>query len=201
MKSNRLRPTSGSRLCAQNSRILGSSALILRGGEHPRQQLAMHVVDRWVLEKNHRARRDFDVGLDQLDDRAACRAERLVVDQCLGNVVEAAQRVEVELLVVIERCFFAQTGERRVRIGIDLDVVGNEIRFSYGILRGGALSADRHGVPLAGPVLRKTTGCNLSHNCGIATKSVNGRLVSGNQSSPRRRTIFSFAGGGLESAA
>ena len=31
MKSNRSVPTSGSRLCVQNSRILGSSALILRG--------------------------------------------------------------------------------------------------------------------------------------------------------------------------
>ena len=47
-------------------------------------------------------------GLDQFDDRAAGRAERLVVDERLVDVGEAAQRVEVVLLVVVQRRLFAQ---------------------------------------------------------------------------------------------
>ena len=43
--------------------------------------------------------RDVDVGLDQFDDRAASRAECLVIDERLVHIGEAAERVEVVLLL------------------------------------------------------------------------------------------------------
>ena len=90
----------------------------LARGEHPGQQLAVDVVDRWILEDEH-ARRDLDIGLDELDDRALGRAERLVVDQRLVDVGEAAQRVEVVLLVVVQRCFVAEPRGNRIGVGVD----------------------------------------------------------------------------------
>ena len=59
---------------------LGFEVADLARREHASQQFAVHVVDRRVLEDDH-AGRNVDVGLDQLDDRAAGRAERLVVDE------------------------------------------------------------------------------------------------------------------------
>ena len=155
--------------------------------EHPGQQLAVDVVDRRILE-NDRARRDLDVGLDQLDDRAARRAEGFVVHERLVHVGEAAQRVEVVLLVVVQRRFLAEPPEHRVRIGVEFDVV----RVEVDILNGRVFSTDRHVSPLAGPGSRKTNGCYLSHNSGIGQRAgVNKRLIFGNLYSPLRRICFS----------
>ncbi len=48
--------------------------------EHARHQPAVHRVDRWVLEQDH-TRREFDVGLDDVEDVAARVGERLPVDE------------------------------------------------------------------------------------------------------------------------
>ena len=47
----------------------------------------------------------------------------LAVDQPALDVVVAAERVEVVLLVVVERRLLAQPAEHRVRVGVDVDVV------------------------------------------------------------------------------
>ena len=86
----------------------------LARGEHPRQQVAVDVVDRRILE-NQCARRYFHTGLDDLEERAATRDERLVVDDGLVDVIEAAQCVEVVLLVVVQRCLLPEPGEHRIR--------------------------------------------------------------------------------------
>ena len=140
-KSNRPAPTSGSRLCAQYSRILGSSALILRGVNIRASSL------RWMSwiggsSKITVARRNVDVGLDQFHDRAARRAEGFVVHQRLVHVGEPAERVEVVLLVVVQRLLFAEPTEHRVRIGVEFYVV----RVEVDILHSRVLSTDRHGV-------------------------------------------------------
>ena len=67
--------------------------------------------------------RDLDVGPDDLEDRALARPVRVPVDERALDVVEAAQREEVVLLVVVERRFLAQPAPERVRIGVDVDVV------------------------------------------------------------------------------
>ena len=73
-------PTSGSSDWAQNSRIMRLKRGDFAWGEHPRQQLAVHVMDRRIFEDEH-ARRDVEIGLDQLQDDAPGGTERAVVDQ------------------------------------------------------------------------------------------------------------------------
>ena len=90
--------------------------------EHAGQQLAVHVVERRVLEDDH-AGRDVDVGLDQLDDGATGRTERLVVDDRVVDIGEPAERIEVVLLVVVQRRLFTDCPERLIGVGIDLHVV------------------------------------------------------------------------------
>src|SRR5258707_589415 len=55
---------------------------------------------------------------------SSCRAVGLPLQRGREDVGEATQRVEVVLLVVIERRFVAQAPPYRVRIGVDPDVVG-----------------------------------------------------------------------------
>src|SRR5437667_70072 len=62
---------------------------------------------RRVLEQDD-AGRHLDVRPDQFEDRPSSRPVRLPVDQCGLDVGEAAQGVEVVLLVVIERRLVAQ---------------------------------------------------------------------------------------------
>src|SRR5208283_4137405 len=125
-KSKPLAPISGSKLRAQNSRILGSSSLILRGVNIRDSNL------RWMSwiggsSKNDRPGRDVDIGLDDFQDRAPGRAEGLVIDKRVIDVTEPAQDVEVVLLVVVQRRFLAQPPKHRVGVGVQLDVVGVEI--------------------------------------------------------------------------
>ena len=107
MRSNSPAPTSGSRLRAQNSRIFGSSADSARGREHARQEARCDGVRRRVLE-DQRARRQLDVRLDQLEDAALARRCSACVDEAALAVRVAGDRVEVVLLVVVERRFVAQ---------------------------------------------------------------------------------------------
>ncbi len=65
----------------------------------------------------------LDVGLDQLEDPAPSGDERVAVDRRALDVLVAAERVEVVRLVVVERRLLAEPAKRRVRIGVDADVV------------------------------------------------------------------------------
>ena len=123
MKSKPPAPTSGSRRAGAELAHLRLDGVHLLGREHPRQQAAVDVVDRAGPRRGSMPGRDLDVGLDQLEDRALARPVRLPVDERPLDVVEAAQRVEVVLLVVVERRLVAQPLPDRVRIGVDLEVV------------------------------------------------------------------------------
>ena len=81
---------------------LGLEVVDVPGGEHPGQQAAVDVVRRGVLEDD-RARRQHDVGLDDLEQGALARDVGLPVLRAGVDVVEAAQGVEVVALVVVER--------------------------------------------------------------------------------------------------
>ena len=122
MKSKPSVPTSGSRLSrAERAHLrfqLGDAAR----REHARQQRTVHVVRRRVLEQDA-AGRDLDALLDQLEHRAATGAVGAPVDRAALDVVEAAHREEVVLLVVVERCLVAQPPPDRIRIRVDLEVV------------------------------------------------------------------------------
>ena len=61
--------------------------------------------------------------VDDLEHGAACRAVRLPVERRGHDVGEAAQRVEVVLLVVIERRLVPEPAPHGVRAGVDLGVV------------------------------------------------------------------------------
>ena len=63
------------------------------------------------------------VGVDHLEDGAARRAVRLPVERRGHDVGEAAQRVEVVLLVVIERRLVPQPAPDLVGRGVDGGVV------------------------------------------------------------------------------
>ena len=115
MRSNSFSPTSGSRLRAQNSRIFGSSAETRRGVNTRESRLRCDVVRGRIFE-DECSRRELDVRLDQLEDAAASRDESLRVDEALLAVLVAAHRVEVVLLVVVERRLVAQPLVERVRV-------------------------------------------------------------------------------------
>src|SRR5262249_40991078 len=76
---------------------------------------AVHGVRGRVLE-DEVARRHLDVRLDELEDAAAARDEPLGVDESALAVVVAAHRVEVVVLVVVERRLVAQPLVQRVRV-------------------------------------------------------------------------------------
>ena len=71
------------------------------------------------------------------------------------DVLVAAHRVEVVRLVVVERRLLAKTREHRVRIGVDLDVVGVPVQ---------ACVRDRHRGDLAAGV--KTSGSGSTQRTG-----------------------------------
>ena len=90
--------------------------------EHPAQEAPVQVVRRRVLEQDD-PRRDLHPALDQLEDRSLPRDVGAPVGAAALHVVEPAQRVEVVLLVVIQRRLVAQALPHGVRIGIDVEVV------------------------------------------------------------------------------
>ena len=65
----------------------------------------------------------LDAGLDDVEDVAAGVREGLPVDERLLDVGVSRQRPEVVALVVVDRRFVSETRVRRVRIGVDVDVV------------------------------------------------------------------------------
>ena len=87
------------------------------------QQRSMGVVDRRVLEEQD-PRWDLDAGLHDLEHRSATGAVRVPVEQRRLDVVPAAQRPEAVLLVAVQGGLIPKAGPRRIRIVVDLDVVG-----------------------------------------------------------------------------
>jgi hypothetical protein len=96
------------------------------GREHPGHEAAVAGVDRRVLEQQH-ARGQLDARADDVEDVAAGVGEGLPVPQAPLDVGEARQRPEVVRLVVVGGRLFPQAGVGRVRVGVDVDVVGVEV--------------------------------------------------------------------------
>ena len=88
----------------------------LFGREHAGEQAAMHGVQRRVFEDEN-AGRDGHVLLDDLKNAAAAGDEGIAVEQAALDILVAAHRVEIILLVVIERRFLAQPGPGRIGVG------------------------------------------------------------------------------------
>ena len=114
-KSNRPAPTSGSRLRAQNSRIFGSSAATFLGVNTRDSRL------RWIVCVGGSSKMTTPGGISMfalISSRMPPRPEMKVVavDEAALDVVEAAHRVEVVRLVVVERRLLAQPAEHRVRV-------------------------------------------------------------------------------------
>ena len=101
---------------------LGLERLHLLRREDARQEAAVDVVRGRVLEED-RPGRDLDARLDDLEHRTAARDVGLPVEHGLVDVVPAAQREELVLLVPVQRRLVAQALPHRVRVGIDVEVV------------------------------------------------------------------------------
>ena len=123
MKSKRPAPTSGSRLRAQNSRILGSRPLMFRGVKTRARRRRCTWWRGRVLEDDG-AGRQLHAALDQLEHGALARDVGLPVQRAAVDVLEAADGVEVVALVVVERPFVAEPLPHRIRVRVDLEVVG-----------------------------------------------------------------------------
>ena len=123
MKSNSSAPTSGSRHAGAELPDLRFEGGHPVGREHPGHQAPVDGVHRRVLEDEH-PRGHLDVGPDELDDAAPPGDEGLVVEVAALDVGEPADRVEVVGLVVVERRLLPQPAEDRVRVGVDVHVVG-----------------------------------------------------------------------------
>jgi hypothetical protein len=110
------------------------------GREHAGQDAAVPVVTRRILE-DEGPRRHLEVGLDQLEQRALRRAERLPVLEPGLHVVEPAERPEVVPLVPVQRRLLPQAAPDRVGVGVDVEVVRVVVQLA-GLLGGG------HRLPL-----------------------------------------------------
>ena len=76
-----------------------------------------------VFEDEH-PRRQLQVCFDQFKNVAAGRAEYpWIFKHCL-HIIEAGHGVEVELFVVVERCFFPHAPKDRIRVPLQVGVVG-----------------------------------------------------------------------------
>ena len=130
-KSNRPVPTSGSRLLRAELADLGLQRVDLARGEHPGQQLAVDVVDRRILE-NHCAGRDLDVGLDQLEDRAAGRAEGFVVHERLVRRRRSGSAHRSRAARCSTAALLRAAAGTSGRVGVELDVVRVEVDIPNG---------------------------------------------------------------------
>ena len=93
----------------------------------------MQVMRRRVFEEDVPSGH-LDVAPDDLEHRTLTRDERLPVDRGSFDILEPAERIEVVLLVVVERGLVPEPLEHRVRIRVDLPVVGVVIH--VGLRRG-----------------------------------------------------------------
>ena len=93
------------------------------GREDAAQEPSVQVVIWGVLEDEH-AGGQLDVRLDDLEDRPLGRAIGRPVEETAFDVVVAAEGEEVVLLVVVEGRLVAHPLPDRVRIGVDVEVIG-----------------------------------------------------------------------------
>ena len=112
--------------------------------EHACEQGSVRIVDGRILEEED-PWWDLDAGADDLQDRAAAGAVCVPVEKRGLDVVPPAQRVEVERLVPVQRRFVPEPAPGRVRIIVDVHVVGVVVDSCSGGCRGHALSFDRSG--------------------------------------------------------
>ena len=99
--------------------------------EHARQQRAVQVVDRGILEQDV-AGPQLDVGADQLEDRAPAGPKGVPVAERILDVVETAHCEEVVLLVVVERLLLAHPPPDRVGVDVDVEVVRVVVQVAVG---------------------------------------------------------------------
>ena len=123
------------------------------GREHAAQESTVQVVIRRVFKDEH-ARRQFEVRLDDLYDRAFGRAVGLPFDTAALDVGVAADGVELVFVVVEERRFVAQPLPHGVRVGVDLEVVRVVIRRGRDCghlvsLHAASVRSDRHSCEVA----------------------------------------------------
>ena len=120
-KSKRPEPTSGSRVRAQNSRTFGSMAFIAFGVNtrdiRPRCTSCSGGSSMRIIPGG---RSTF--GEDHLERRTPAGAIRVPVDESGFDVVEATQREEAVLVVVVEGSLVTHPAPQRMRVVVDLDV-------------------------------------------------------------------------------
>ena len=90
--------------------------------EHAREESPVQIVQRRIFEEDD-AGRNLHVGPDDVEDRPAARAIGIPVEERRLDVVPAAERVEPELLVVVERCVVPKALPDGIRIVVDPGVV------------------------------------------------------------------------------
>ena len=122
MKSKPPLPTSGSRVRAQNSRILGSRAFILRGVNTRDSRLPVDVVVRRVLEDDG-ARGHLDVGLDQLEQGALAGDVGLPVDEATARRRRTGSGRRSRSARCSRAGLVPQALPDGIGIGVDLEVV------------------------------------------------------------------------------
>ncbi len=103
---------------------LGLDGVHPAGREHPRQQARDAGHGSGGSSKMIEPTGMSMPALDDLEHRAPGRAVGAPIDRCPLDVFEPAQGVEVVALVVVERPLVAQPLPHRVRIRVDLEVVG-----------------------------------------------------------------------------
>src|SRR3954453_11191103 len=81
----------------------------------------MQIMERRILEQDDTGRH-FDAAHDDVYRRAAPRPVNLPVRNLSGPVFVTTERVEVVLLVVIERRLIPQSLPDRIRVVIDLEI-------------------------------------------------------------------------------
>jgi len=81
----------------------------------------MKVVERWILEEDD-AWWNLDAAHDDVHGRSATRAVCVPVRKLSRNVLVPAQRVELVLLVVVQRGLIPQSPPCGVGIVVDLEI-------------------------------------------------------------------------------
>src|ERR1700730_5406419 len=81
----------------------------------------MQIVERGILEQDD-AGRNLDAVENDVEGRSLTRAIRFPVGQRVRDVFVSAQRVEVVLVVVVERRLIAQPLPARVWVVVDLKI-------------------------------------------------------------------------------
>ena len=123
MKSKPPWSTRGSRLRAAKARISGAIAA-MRRGVNTRLRTPRCRLWSGGSSKMNMPGGISHPGLDDLEHRSLGGAVGLPFEQAALDVVEAAEGIELVLLVEVQRRFLAQALPRQIGISVDLEVVG-----------------------------------------------------------------------------